>query len=463
MAEEEGKFAESIDYQIKVLALMLSNPQFCDIAGDALDPSQFGNRALVWYYNTLASAAPQLTSVTLKEELLRAARSNAIKEDEVSKYVELFKFVSTPPVPAEVDHIQKTMGTFIRTQSVKKTLIESFDLIEREEWDQIASLVTDATQKGVDILSLGQDYFKEYQDRLARRLDQDEIRKVATGIPALDELLYGGIKNKQLGLIAGGTGRGKSVFLQWLARVALLLGKNVVYFTHELAEDDVAERFDSMFSRVRPAELVSSNTEVFTALAGMSARYSGKLMIKEWPADECTVPMLKTYLMQLTSINVMPDLVIVDYLDLLKPHRTYNDTYQELDSITKALHGLAKSMNTRIWTATQLNRSGLQAETPDESSMAGSLAKLFTVDISIFMAQTKEEREDETMRLWLAKSRNGPAGRIVEIDTDYSFMTFYKDRPEVAPSPGGDDGAGQEESSETEEDELSASEDMLVL
>jgi hypothetical protein len=46
----------------------------------------------------------------------------------------------------------------------------------------------------------------------------------------------------------------------------------------------------------------------------------------------------------------------------------------------------------------------------------------------LMMAQTKDEREDELMRLVIAKNRNGPFGRTITLGTDYSYMTFYDEQ-----------------------------------
>tara|TARA_R100001244_G_scaffold36778_3_gene33645 strand:- start:4 stop:1383 length:1380 start_codon:yes stop_codon:yes gene_type:complete len=457
---DRDTFSETVEYQIKILAMMVSCHQFCSVASTVLQAEDFSNKTLQWYFTTLSDSSPKLTLVTLQEELFSAVRQKQVKEDQISSYVDLFEHLKTAPVSVEEEHIRDRMSTFMRTQAVKRAILNSFDLIKQNEWSKISEIVTEATTKGVELLSIGQNYFTDYQDRLSRRLNQEAVRKIPTGVPGLDDMLYGGIKNKQLGLIVGGTGRGKSIFLEWLGRVAILLNRNVVYITLELSEDDVAERYDSLFARVRPQELITYNRQVFKALSPLSERFGSRLMIKEYPADEASVPVIKAYLQQLSSVGVMPDMVIIDYLDLIRPHRKYSDHHQELDSITKSLHGLAKQLNTRIWTATQLNRAGLVMETPDESTIAGAVAKLFTVDISIFMAQTKEEREDEIMRLFLCKNRNGPAGRTITIDTDYSFMTFY--RP-----PTGDHEPGRLEETDSATGQVSGSAegsgDVLVL
>ena len=426
MSLDTDTFSDSVEYQQKVLSYMLCNPQFCEVAKNALPIENFNDKYLQYFYDKLTTAPIHLTVTTLREELLKDARNKRINKDYVTKYTDMYKSLAVPPVPFEIEYIQKHLQNFIRLNAVKRAFIEGIDLMKDNSWDEILEKVSKAAMAGSDIMSVGTDYFGERQDRVARRINRDIERKLSTGIPELDDLTYGGIKTKQLGLCVGGTGRGKSIFLQWLARVAVLLGKKVVYITFELSEEDMADRFDSIFAHIKPQMLGEHSADALRKLSKYYDRFGSSLIIKEYPEDEVTVPEIKAYLLQLTAQGFVPDLVLVDYVDLIKPHRVYNDTTQEQTLVTKALRGLAKGLNTRVWTAAQVNRSGLAMETPDETSVAGAVGKLFTADICLFMAQTPAEREDCLMRLVVSKNRNGKAGRVCKITTDYDFLTLMR-------------------------------------
>lgn len=422
----EDKFANDEDYQQKVLAYALYDDEFRGISGTALTPEDWANKPLQWYFETISKSPVPLTPFTLKEELVKAVKAKKVREEEIDKYVEAFQVISKRPTPPEEEYIRTDLSRFMKTQAMKRAILNSFDLIEKGDWDTIISDVTEATKVGMDITSIGQDYFGEYIERIARRTAGTSSSKFPTGITEVDDILTGGPEQKQLALVAGGTGRGKSIFLEWVGRTAILLGKTVVYYTLEIPEDKIGARYDSLFSRVKIKEIKHFPHEVENALLGYSTKYKGKLIIKEYPADSATVHTIRAHIRQLHSSGIVPDMVIVDYLDLLKPHRNYSSMYEELDSITKALHGLAKELNVCVWTATQLNRSGITAENPDETAISGSLAKLYTVDIALFLAQTNEEREDEQMRIIVSKNREGLTGRTIKIDTDYAYMTFLR-------------------------------------
>lgn len=424
MAETEPVMY-SEDYQVKVLAYMLQNPNFALIAKEAIDREHFANRALQWYFDTIGNAPVSLSPVTLREELLRAASKKIIKEHEVDKVASYYNFVKQPVLPFEEQHIQDTFSKFIRRQAMKQAILDSMDLIKQDQWDEVVERVETARNKGLDILTIGHRFFADFEQRLANRQTKDDIRRLSTGIPELDALMYGGLKNKQMGLVVGGSGRGKSIFLEWLARVGILMGQQVVYYTLELSEEDISERFDSLFCHIKPQELKSLNDKVYQELHKYHQRFGNSLIVKEYPEDEASINTIKAHYKQLASIGVKPGLVIIDYLDLMKPHRHYHDINQEQASIAKACRGMAKSFNTRVWSALQLNRGGMVQETPDESGLAGSISRMYTADALIIMAQTKEEREDSVMRLFIKKNRNGPAERTVKIATDFEHMTFY--------------------------------------
>lgn len=420
----DNSFAVTDDYQAKVLAYMLQNPEFCDIAGSHLEVEHFNNKALQWFFTAIAQSEHHLTPVLLQEELVRAVKEKSIKQEEIAKFVALQDIIKERVVPSEEDYIKDKIGTFIRTQSVRKALMDSIELAKNSEWDEIVGMMQDAVASGINLEEAGYDYLGLIEERIYERANERAFRKIPSGIPDLDALSYGGIKNGQMGMIVGGTGRGKSIFLQWLARTALLLNKKVVYFTFELGKLDIADRFDSMFATVKPQELNDYQAHVLEEITKLKNTYGKSLIIQHYPADTATINTLKDFCRRLSQAGIAPDLVIIDYLDLMKPHREYSSEHAEIDAITKGIVGFAAEFDTSIWTATQMNRSGMVSDTPDEAGMAGYVGKQYHADMVLWMAQTKEEREDELMRIWVSKNRNGRVGTI-HLSTDYSYMTFY--------------------------------------
>ncbi len=421
-------FALTPEYQNRVLNYMLRNSAFCDMAKDHLSPDLFATKQQQFIFNLLTKGPLHQTPITLQEELVLAVKAGHLKAADVPMYLELYKDITSPMLPDEQEHVRTNFSNFVRTQNVKRAIIESAQLIQEGKWDLIERKVSDAIASGTDISNIGHRYFDDFKDRLQRRITAESGVKLPVGIPELDfEYLKGGLENQQLGLVVGASGRGKSIFLSHIAKTTVLLGKKVVYYTLELSEDVIASRFDSTFCQIRPHELRDKYQESYDKLTMLSNKYKDVLTIKQYPAQKAGVNTLIAHYRVLCETGFVPDVVIVDYLDLLRSERTYSEVRFELDYITQCLRGFAQEYNTRVWTATQLNRSGYGAETPDASHIAEGFSKLFTVDVALIMAQSKEEQEDEILRLRVEKNRNGPMGRTVEITTDYGFMTFYRD------------------------------------
>lgn len=454
-------FAVTEGYQAKVLAYMLQNPEFCDIAGSHLQLEHFNNKALQWFFTTIAESKHHLTPILLREQLIKDSQAKVIKQEEVSKFIELFDIVTARVLPSEEGYITDQIGTFIRTQSVKNALRESVTLAKEGEWDEIVGMMQDAVAAGVTMEDKGYDYLGEVEERVEERATHRAHRKIPTGIPDLDALSYGGIKNGQMGMIVGGTGRGKSIFLQWLARTALLLNKKVVYFTFELGKLDIADRMDSMFSKVKPQELNDYQQQVIEEITKLQKTYGKSLIIQHYPADTATIHTLKDFCRRLSQAGIAPDLIIIDYLDLMKPHRTYSSEHAEIDAITKGIVGFAAEFDTSVWTATQMNRSGMVSETPDEAGMAGFIGKQYHADMVLWMAQTREEKEDELMRLWVSKNRNGRVGTI-NLSTDYSYMTFYHEAVVEEEGDNGDAGTTTDDG-DTQAGTVQGKDDLQLL
>lgn len=423
MAEDVPMYSE--EYQVKVLGYMLQNPTFTSIAKEVITKEHFANRALQWYFDAIAFSPIPLTPITLREELVKATKTKQIREHEIDKVAGYFSYIKQNVVPADEEHIKGSFSRFVRRQAMKQAILESADLIKEDKWDDVVERVETARNKGIDILTVGHNFFADFEARLARREQMDDVRRLSTGIPEVDVIMNGGLKNKQMGLFVGGSGRGKSIALEWLARAAVLLNQQVVYYTLELSEEDIADRFDALFCHIKPQELKSLNKQVYKDLHPMHQRFGNNLIIKEYPEDEASINTIKAHYKQLGAIGVKPDLVIIDYLDLMKPHRNYHDINQEQAAVVKACRGMTKEFNTRIWSALQLNRGGLAQETPDATGIAGGISRMYTADVLIIMAQNAAEREDNVMRLVFAKNRNGLSDRTVKIATDFAHMTFY--------------------------------------
>ena len=119
-----------------------------------------------------------------------------------------------------------------------------------------------------------------------------------------------------------------------------------------------------------------------------------------------------------------PDLIIVDYGDLLRPLDKRREKRNELESIYEELRAIAQVYECPVWTASQTNRAGLNAEVITMESISEAFNKCFVADFIFTISRTIEDKTSNEGRVFIAKNRNGPDGIVfpIRIDTKNVFL-----------------------------------------
>jgi replicative DNA helicase len=222
---------------------------------------------------------------------------------------------------------------------------------------------------------------------------------------------------------------GKSMVLVHLATQALLQGKTVVYYTLELKDTVVGQRFDCCITDVPLQDHKERKTEIINKIKDIS----GTLIIKEYPTKSASVQTLKNHIEKLRKRGIEPDMVLVDYADLLRPSRSTGEKRHELEETYEGLRGLAQSYEIPVWTASQTNRGGLNAEVITMEAISEAFNKCFVADFIFSLSRTVQDKQANKGRLFIAKNRNGPDGLVFDAFVDWSDVTIkVLDRDESA-------------------------------
>ena len=129
-------------------------------------------------------------------------------------------------------------------------------------------------------------------------------------------------------------------------------GKRVAHYTLELNENYMGLRYDTIFTGIEPSCIPQHPEIVQQAVKSIK----GDIIIKYYPARSVTVHTLGAHLEHLTSNNMKPDIIIVDYADLMRSVDRIDARYQELGAIYEELRGLVGELNIPCWTASQTQR-----------------------------------------------------------------------------------------------------------
>ena len=302
---------------------------------------------------------------------------------------------------------------FTKRQELERAILKSADLLEKGEYEPVEKIIKDAVQISLT-KDMGTNYFEDPRARLMALKDNNG--QISTGWPAMDRKLFGGMNKGELNIFAGGSGSGKSLFMQNLAVNWVTQGLNGVYLSLELSEGLSAMRIDSMLTNVSTKE-VFKDLDTVEMKVKMVGKKAGNLQIKYMPAQS-NVNDIRAYLKELQIKNGWRvDFLLIDYLDLLMPVSAKvspSDLFVKDKYVSEELRNLAKELNCVFVTASQLNRGAVDEIQFDHSHISGGLSKINTADnvFGIFTSRAMRERGRYQIQLMKTRSSSGVGQKI---------------------------------------------------
>lgn len=324
---------------------------------------------------------------------------------------------------------------FTRRQELERAILKSADHLEKGNYGPVEKLIKDAVQISLT-RDLGTDYFEDPRARLLALKENNG--QVSTGWPGLDRKLFGGFNKGELNIFAGGSGSGKSLFLQNLSVNWAEKALNGVYITLELSENLCAMRIDSMISEI-PSKHIFKDLDTLEMKIKMAQKKSGTLRLKYMPAQS-NINDIRSYVKELQiQTGVKLDFICVDYLDLLMPVTAKvspNDQFIKDKYVSEELRNLAKELDVVLVTASQLNRGAVEEIEFDHSHIAGGISKINTADnvFGIFTSRAMRERGKYQLQLMKTRSSSGVGQKVdLEFDIDSLRIKDFSDDPNYKP------------------------------
>tara|TARA_R110001606_G_scaffold290083_2_gene438021 strand:- start:211 stop:1572 length:1362 start_codon:yes stop_codon:yes gene_type:complete len=396
-------------FQIKVISSLLTHKEFLVNIHDLLDEESFGSEAHQWIIKQILSyydkyhTTPDMNVLKVEmKKLSNEVLALSIKEQLREAY---------EASEEDLKYVQEEFSTFCKNQQLKKALLSSIDLIKVGDYDSIKYLVEGAMKAGQD-KNIGHEYSKDVESRYR----EDHRKTVPTPWDEINETIQGGLGNGDFGLIFGNPGGGKSWAMVALGGYAVKMGFNVIHYTLELGEDYVGRRYDAFFNNIPVDEIIKHKDTVKETIEQLE----GELIIKEFTPNKATLSTLEAHIAKVKTLGIEPDMVIIDYVDLLRSKRTNRERKDEIDDIYIGTKGLARELNIPIWSVSQVNRAGAKDDVIEGDKAAGSYDKMMIVDLAISLSRKKEDKVNNTGRFHIMKNRYGMDGVTYQLDADTS-------------------------------------------
>ena len=401
------------DFQIKTISSLLTHKEFLTNIHDIISDEYFENSAQKWvikqiikyydkYHTTPTLDVLKVELQKLDNEVLQISIKEQLKEAYVAS-------------DDDLEYVREEFTNFCRNQQLKRALMTSVDLLKAGDFDGIRGLIDNALKAGQD-KNLGHEYLKDIEDRYR----ENSRTTIPTPWEKINGLLQGGLGNGDFGLIFGNPGGGKSWSLVALGGHAVKLGFNVLHYTLELGEDYVGKRYDAFFTNINVGKISDHKEKVSEIIP----KLPGQLIIKEFPTGRATMSTIESHIDKCSGLGIKPDLVIIDYVDLLSSRKKNRERKDEIDDIYSSAKGLARQLDIPIWSVSQVNRAGAQDKIIEGDKAAGSYDKLMITDFSMSLSRKKEDKVKGTGRFHIMKNRYGMDGLTFAVKADTATGHF---------------------------------------
>lgn len=420
-----------LGFQIKVLSSLLKHKEFLQNIHDILEESYFDNPSHKWIVEEILryyykyNATPSLDSLQVE---VKKIENEVLRVSVIEQLKEAYKASNE-----DREYVEQEFANFCKNQQLKKALLSSVELLQSGQYDDIRYLIDTALRAGQD-RNIGHEYEKDVETRYR----EEERGAIATPWTHVNELLMGGLGRGDLGIIFGNPGGGKSWMLINLGAAAAASGYNVCHYTLELSEDYVGKRYDALFTGVSVQEVSKHRSEVEDALK----KLKGKLIIKEFAMGKTGISSIETHIQKCKDLGHPPDLIIIDYVDLLKSKRKSIDRKDEIDDIYASTKGLARELKVPVWTVSQVNRAGAKDDVIEGDKAAGSYNKMMIADFAISLSRKRLDKVNGTGRIHIMKNRYGTDGmtygaKINTSNGNIEIDTAEVDEDTLNPEPQG--------------------------
>lgn len=415
MTEKLGDYGWG--FQVKVLAAMFTDRIFLQQISDIIRAEYFESDANSWLLDIILNHFREYKTPPSKDVLkvkITEIENDILKATVLEQLKDVFRYMESDDLTFVKNEILK----FCKNQEIKQAIMDSVSLLKHGNFDEIKIKIDSAMKAGADT-NIGLEYVTD----VAARYNEAARHTITTGWDVIDDLMDGGLAPGELGVVMAPAGIGKSWLLINIGAHAVKAGKTVIHYTLELNENYVGQRYDSVLTGIPAQNLKNYREDIEAKMLTLK----GNLIVKYYPTKSVGVMGLKAHIEKTIMLGKKPDLVIVDYGDLLKVN-IKKDKHEALEDLYEELRGMAGEYAIPVWTASQAGRSALEDDIIEADKIASSYGKVMVADFLMSLSRKVEDKMSGTGRGHVIKNRFGPDGITLpsKINTNNGQFQFFE-------------------------------------
>ena len=404
-----------------VIYNLLTNPSYLGTVIGTVQPEFFNDKntsnivKVICDFFSERGEAPTITEVKTHLD------TDELKET-FRKVVNTFSDIDTK---FNKDELIENTERFLKERAVYNTMLDVAG--ECNDGNIDTSKILDKFEQACNI-NLSADIGLEFFSQIDTHIEdlKHEERFIPSNWEWLDRKLGGGFieSGRSLYLFAGGTNVGKSIFLGNIATNVAAQGKTVVLISLEMSELMYAKRISTNVTQIPIGDLNASADMVKRKVVSYKDSHpESKLIVKEFPPNAITASQLSAYLQKLIHKGIKPDMVVLDYINLL--HCPIgNNSYERVKHAAEQVRALSYTFECPFVTATQINRGGLNEVNPGVENISESIGLAATADCILSIWQEEGDNELGLLRLGMVKNRYGQNFGSCNMSIDYSTLTL---------------------------------------
>lgn len=383
------------------------------------------NKLIVKYYN----AYDDLPSSQVVKAMV-SKYCQVHQDTNESEVLKEFTEVQMLDVDLSLDVVKNNIERFVKGKLLYYTTSDiAVDVVNNGQVDKYIDRFEKIQKLTFENTNLGMSYFnKDDQEKHWDYIKNPDAR-ISTGFEGLDRYTHGGFYRggKMVACIMGQAGLGKSLFLSNIAVNCLKENLSVVVISLEMSENVYATRFDAHISNSNINALKENSVTAVERIRKFYDEHpNANLFIKEFPPRSVKVSDIRIYLDNLMAAGNRFDIIVIDYLNLVRPNKNRDNMYQDIQDVSERLRELSYIYEVPVVTATQANRQGMNNENIGMEHVSESNGISQTVDFLAGLYQMDEDRENGIINMRILKNRlGGQVGKVIPFSLDPQSLVLH--------------------------------------
>lgn len=412
-------------YENIILYNCLSKQDYLSSIIEHLEPSLFNDKSVSTIIRSIASffiergTPPSLTEI----------KARLVTESEKKAFNEVANKLKQLDLNFNKDELITNTEKFLKERSLCKAIIDTSEKYSNGVVDIQDTLLKFEKIHNITLLEdLGHWYFEDIEKHVKELTTI--YNPIPTGWKFLDERLEGGLYPKTLTCLVGQVNVGKSIFLGNIAANMVMSNRNTLLISLEMSEFMYAKRISAQVTQIPHNQLSVYTDELTEQVKHIEQRLESKLVIKEYPPKSVTVRHIDSYITKLSHRGFKPEVVVIDYINLLKPSTKNVNSYESVKEVAEQLRALSFKYNIPFVTASQLNRGAFNTASPGMEGISESIGLAATCDVICSLWQEEEEKELGVINLGMQKNRFGANFGHCAFKIKYETLTLSETNPD---------------------------------